>query len=298
MSKQPFLTGLVVPAFVPYQMDGGINYAEYQRFLSYLCGHGASGIFVCGTSGEFLHQTMEERKGLLNAAVEAIPAQAHIMYNISSVLLSEVETYAEHARKCGVHAVSVIAPYYFSHTEESLLKFFSEVSRITADMDLYFYNFPERTGNPITPALVKKLLPLCPNLRGGKDSSKNFDQMMNYKMLCGQELEFISGDDMQVYSTALLGCKGAISGMGNVVPELLGGIFDLVNAGRYQEAFEAQKKANRIKAVIGKSGTLMAYKRAAEFRGFDMGPMRLPFTDISEDAKAAIQQVMRQNGII
>ena len=292
--------GLFVPPYVPYKEDGNVNYDIYARYVDWLINNGVNGIFACGTTSEFLHMTEEERKNILRSTIEAVSDRVPIVYNISSLIIPEIRDYSEYAASLGILDVSVVAPYYFKHSEQSMIEWFRFISEITAanGQNLYFYNFPDRTGNPITPSLLKKLVACCPNLRGGKDSSKNYDQMLNYHMEFDDSFEFITGDDMQIYATATIGCKGAISGMGNVCPRLLSSIFPLVQEKRYEEALEAQRKADAVKAVIAKSGTLMAYKRASELHGFPMGPIRLPFVDISVEDKKRIRNVMEEYGVI
>ena len=292
--------GLFVPPYVPYRDNGEIAYDTYGSYVDWLTNNGVNGIFACGTTSEFLHMSIEERKKILDVTIDAVSGRVPVVYNISSLLTSEVRDFSEYSASLGIRNVSIIAPYYFKHSEESLIEWFRFASEVTEanGQNMYFYNFPDRTGNPITPSLLRKISACCPNLKGGKDSSKSYDQMMNYMKLFGDSMEFITGDDMQIYATATLGCKGAISGMGNVCPRLLSSIFTLVDEHKYQEALSMQEKANAVKAAIAKSGTLMAYKRASEMHGFPMGPMRLPFVDIPEEDKGRIKAIMEEYGVI
>ena len=86
MSKICSLRGISAPQLTPFREDGSINYGEYTRLTQFITDAGVHGVFVCGTTGEFVNLTLEERKRLLTAAVEGAGAAVELCLGIAGML--------------------------------------------------------------------------------------------------------------------------------------------------------------------------------------------------------------------
>ena len=174
MSKICSLRGISAPQLTPFREDGSINYGEYTRLTQFITDAGVHGVFVCGTTGEFVNLTLEERKRLLTAAVEGAGPESCILFNTTAMNLADMKELFDWARHEGAHAASVTAPYYHSYDAETLTAYFRKAAELAEGMPLYLYNMPGMTHNPITPKVVQEVCDTCPNVAGLKDSSMDF----------------------------------------------------------------------------------------------------------------------------
>ena len=105
MKQVGLMKGITAPLLTPFQRDGQVDYAGYTRLASYVTRSGAHGVFVGGTTGEFVNLTLRERMGLLEAAQRGLEKEARVMCNITAMNLEDLRLLANHARESGVDAV-------------------------------------------------------------------------------------------------------------------------------------------------------------------------------------------------
>ena len=220
MSKICSLRGISAPQLTPFREDGSINYGEYTRLTQFITDAGVHGVFVCGTTGEFVNLTLEERKRLLTAAVEGAGPESCILFNTTAMNLADMKELFDWARHEGAHAASVTAPYYHSYDAETLTAYFRKAAELAEGMPLYLYNMPGMTHNPITPKVVQEVCDTCPNVAGLKDSSMDFLTFQEYQCLeLPEGFELITGNDAQVLPVLQSGGDGAIIAMASVFPK-------------------------------------------------------------------------------
>ena len=93
------------------------------------------------------------------------------------------------AQALGADVLSVITPWFAAASQEELYIHYRQVAE-AVDIPIVLYNIPARTGNALAPATVARLADID-NIAGVKDSSGNFDNMLQYieltrgkKILC------------------------------------------------------------------------------------------------------------------
>ena len=151
MSKICSLRGISAPQLTPFREDGSINYGEYTRLTQFITDAGVHGVFVCGTTGEFVNLTLEERKRLLTAAVEGAGPESCILFNTTAMNLADMKELFDWARHEGAHAASVTAPYYHSYDAETLTAYFRKAADFLTFQEFQCLELPEGfeliTGN-------------------------------------------------------------------------------------------------------------------------------------------------------
>lgn len=284
MPQHSIMRGISAPQLTPFHDDGSVNYEEYTRLTRFTVDAGIRGIFVCGTSGEFVNLTLDERKRLLSAAIEGARAETRIMFNTTAMNLEDMKDLFDWARSEGAHCASVTPPYYHSYDAQTLVNYFQKASKLSGDLPLYLYNMPGMTHNPITPAVLAQVCRTCPNVAGIKDSSMDFLTLQEFQCLDLPEgFELITGNDAQVLPTLQAGCAGAVVAMAGVFPELCQSIWDHYHAGELEEARRAQRQVLGLRGLVRNIMPIMSHKKMLELRGFHMGPARFPFRSLTED---------------
>ena len=156
---------------------------------------------------------------------------------------------AREFERIGVDGIAVITPFFIACTQDGLIRHFSTVADAVST-PVYLYDIPARTQNHIEPETARTLA-AHGNIAGIKDSGGAQDTLEAY--LAGRParstgFDVYSGPDHLVLWSLQNGAKGCISGLGNVMPEVLAGIVSAFNAGdlaeaeRQQAAFGAFRK--------------------------------------------------------
>ncbi|WP_024295149.1 dihydrodipicolinate synthase family protein [Lacrimispora indolis] len=292
------LEGISAPVLTPFYENGKVNTTEYTRLIEYIAGSGIKGIFVGGTSGEFVNLRIEERKNLLLAAKEGVRKETTLLFNVTSMNEQELFSLIEWAKKKGADAVSVTAPYYHKYDEKALCQYFEKVANIAEGLPVYLYNMSGMTNNPITAKMLKEVSERCTNICGIKDSSMDFMTLLNYQAVIEREdFEVITGNDAQVLSALFAGAAGGIIAIASVYPELTLEIWNGYRNGDLEGARRAQKTVLQIRELFRSIMPTITHKEALKLKGFDMGPARFPFRDLGEEEKLCLEKGLEKLGV-
>lgn len=298
MIERGLMGGVISPTLVPFYEDGTVNYREYTRLTGYITGNGVAGVFVGGTSGEFVNLTIEERKKLLVAAKEGVADDGKVMFNITALNIRDMEELSEWAKACGADALSVTAPYYFTYKDSALNEYFCHASKIAGDLPLYLYNIP-KTTNFISAALLKTVADSCPNVRGIKDSSMDFMTILEYQSAVGDgSFEILTGNDAQLLTTLQAGGAGGVIAIAGVFPRLCADIYERFLQGYLDGARNAQTKVLKLRTLFRRVMPIMAHKKALDMLGFQMGPARFPFINLAVEEAKEVEDTIRQLDVL
>ncbi len=287
--------GISAPLLTPYHENGEVNYEEYERLTEYVTGAGIHGVFVGGTTGEFVNLTLDERKKLLSAAKKGAVLGAKVMFNVTAMNLRDLQELLDWAGENGADAVSVTAPYYHKYDEEALVSYFCKVAKMADGQPLYLYNMPGMTHNPIKTSILQRVTEKCENLKGIKDSSMDFMTLLEFECEIDKPgFEIITGNDAQVLPALQSGGAGALIAMASVFPKLCRSIWDLYQEGDLEGAMKAQKTVLKLRSLVRSIMPVMSHKAMVERFGFSMGPARFPMRELTGTERQKVYSVMEE----
>ena len=195
------------------------------------------GIFVFGTNGEGYILDEEEKAEIIRVAVKAVNGRVPVYAGTGCVSTRDTIRMSRKAKELGADVLSIITPSFAAASQEELIQHYETVAN-AVDMPILLYNIPARTGNALAPATVQKLSQVA-NIVGAKDSSGNFDNILQYiEKTRGGDKPFtvLSGNDSLILWTLLAGGKGAIAGCANVFPHTMVSIYEKFTAGDLEGA--------------------------------------------------------------
>lgn len=284
--------GIITPVLTALDEQENFNPEAYADFIDYLIKAGVHGIFALGTNGEFYAFSQEEKLEIIKTAVQAVDGRVPLYAGTGCITTRETLALTEQVSALGgVDCLSVITPFFTALSQDDLIRHYTAVARAT-DLPVLLYNIPARTGNNIGVDTLKKLAALD-NIIGIKDSSGNFDNTLKYIENTDPRLAVLAGSDSLILWTLQAGGAGAVSGCSNVFPELMTSIYNLFAAGRFAEANEAQKKIRPFRNVMQRGNPNSVVKRAAQLRGFKVGPARAPADVQSRAIDEALLEVFK-----
>ena len=270
MNKQK-LSG-VMPAFVtPFDEKANVSTQAIGKLVEYFLSKKVDGLYVCGSTGQGLWMSIEERKLVAETAIEAAAGAVPVIIHIGAVAASDAAKLAVHASRAGAAAISSIIPPSYEDLD-ALGAYFSTLADHAPDLPL----LPYFMGSTIPPVKVMNKLAEVPTLAGTKYTGPNMFEMTQIIGMGSDPWSVFSGMDEQCVFAAMCGADGVIGSSTNVLSGVYKEIRRLVADDKQGEAYELQKRANRVIMTLGSHGYAGALKAALGMLGIECGDPRLP----------------------
>ena len=284
------LHGTVAAVVTPLR-DGGTRLDEgaIGRLAAFVAGGGCDGVLVAGTTGEGLLLATDERRALAEAWLDAVPDGIQVAVHAGAQTTAEAVALAEHAAQSGAAAVAVIGPPYFAFDAAELEAHFAAVIAACAPTPAYIYEFRDRTGYVVPPAVVERLRDAHPSLSGMKVSDRSFEEVEPY---LGLGLDVFVGSEPLIPRAMAAGATGAVSGLATALPELVAGVVaDPDAGGRRGPRRGAQGARRRAQHAGPRSACCSA--AASPISGDVRAPLRGLTPDEERAIDAAVDALMK-----
>src|SRR5512139_713198 len=226
--------GSIVPVVTPFK-DGALDLDGLARLIEWLIESGSHGISVTGTTGEPTSLTLAEREQIIQTAAQVVNKRVPFVPGTGSTNHAETLHLSRFAQSIGADALLVITPYYNRPTQEGLFRHFDAVAR-SVDIPVILYNIPGRTAVNLEIDTVARLRDTNPNIIGVKESNKDFEHINRLLHKMGRDFLVYSGIELLCFPILAIGGAGYVSATGNLMPREVASLFDLVTAGKWQEA--------------------------------------------------------------
>ena len=236
----------IIPAFYAcYEDDGEISPERVETLTKHLIEKGVKGVYVGGSSGECIYQSVEERKIVLEHVMKAAEGKLTVIAHVACNNTSDSKKLAAHAQALGVDAIAAIPPIYFHLPEYAIAEYWNDISSAAPDTDFVIYNIPQLAGVALTMPLFREMKK-NPRVAAVKNSSMPVQDIQMFKMEGGKGFVVFNGPDEQLVSGLAMGADGGIGGTYGVMPELYLRIKELTDLGKIEEAREIQYAADEI----------------------------------------------------
>lgn len=292
------LTGLVAAPYTPFHADGSLNLPVIDQLAASLVANGVTGAFVCGTTGEGVSLTVEERQQVAERWQQAAGSQLRVIVHVGHTSLADARSLAAHAEKIGAHGVGCLAPFFFKPaTIEDLAGFCAEVAAAAPALPFYYYQIPSMTGVSLSAAdFLRAAAPRIPNLAGVKFTFENLMDFAECVRLEGGRYDIVFGRDEILVAGLALGARGAIGSTYNFLAPIFHEVIAAFEKGDLARAREKQAAANAIIKIFIRYGGLPAGKAIMKIIGLDCGPTRLPLHSLSEKQAASMREELEAAG--
>ncbi|RRN51750.1 N-acetylneuraminate lyase [Streptococcus suis] len=275
----------IIPAFYAcYDEAGEISSEGVKALVQYFIDKGVQGLYVNGSSGECIYQSVADRKQILEAVMEVAKGKLTIINHVACNNLKDSVELARHSEKLGVDAIAAIPPIYFRLPEYSIAAYWNGISAAAPNTDFIIYNIPQLAGVSLTPSLYKEMLK-NPRVVGVKNSSMPVQDIDTFVTLGGEDYVVFNGPDEQFLGGRLMGAKGGIGGTYGAMPELFLRLNQLIADKDLETARQLQATINTIigKLVSGHGHMYAVIKEVIRINdGLDIGSVREPLTALTE----------------
>ena len=293
----------IIPAFYAcYEDDGSVSPERTREFTRYLIGKGVKGLYVCGSSGECIYQSKEERKLILESVMQEAKGKITIIAHVGCNNTADSMELAAHAESVGADAIASIPPIYFHLPDYAIAEYWNDISSAAPNTDFIIYNIPQLAGVALSMPLYQEMLK-NPRVIGVKNSSMPIQDIQMFKDVRGDDCVVFNGPDEQLVGGLAIGADGGIGGTYAAMPELYLKIKELVDAGEIRRAREIQNDADRIiYEMCACHGNLYAVmKEIPKGQGLNLGGVRKPLAAVVDEdlpqiekCKNLIQEAVRR----
>ena len=265
----------VIPAFYAcYDEAGNISPDGVRALTRYLIGKGVNGLYVGGSSGECIYQSVAERKVVLENVMAEAKGKVVVIAHVACNNTADSMELAAHAERLGVDAIAAIPPIYFHLPEYGIAQYWNDISSAAPNTDFIIYNIPQLAGVALTPSLLAEMQK-NPRVIGVKNSSMPVQDIQMWK---DAGVIVFNGPDEQYVSGLAMGACAGIGGTYAVMPELFLKVYDHFQKGEMEPAREIQNDICRIiYKMCSAHGNLYAVMKAILAKsGVNCGSVRKP----------------------
>ena len=278
----------VIPAFYAcYDEEGNVSPKGVQALTKYFVEKGVKGVYVNGSSGECIYQSVEDKKVILENVMEAAEGKLTVIAHVACNNTEDSMELARHAESLGVDAIAAIPPIYFHLPEHAIAQYWNDISSAAPNTDFVIYNIPQLAG-----VEMRK----NPRVIGVKNSSMPVQDIQMFKMAAGEDYIIFNGPDEQFISGRVIGAEGAIGGTYGVMPELYLKMDEYVRAGQLDKAREIQYAVDAIiYKMCSAHGNMYAVIKAILKinENLELGGVRKPLPSLTKEDKKIVEEAAK-----
>ena len=283
-------TGLIAAPPTPMADDGSLRPEVIEAQAAALAANGVVGAFVCGTTGEGVSLTVDERMRVARRWREIAPEGFRVIVHVGALALPDARALAAHAAEIGADAVATLPPLCFKpRTVDDLLAWLAGIAPAAAPLPLLYYHIPDMTGvsRPVSELLAAAERRL-PALAGAKFTCEDLCEFGRCLEVGGGRYELLFGRDQMLLGALATGARGAVGSTYNFAAPLYRRLVDAWARGDLDAARADQARSAEMIAVLHRHGGLPAIKAAMPLVGVDCGPVRPPLRPLTADQAAAL----------
>ncbi len=287
------LEGMFVPNVTPFKRDGDLDEESLRRCVRFWVESGVSGFVPCGSNGEAPYLSREERKKVIETVLDEVDGKVPVIAGTGSMSTKETIQLTKDAENLGVDAALIVTPFYFKLSNREIHEHFRALLD-AVDLPIVLYSVPKFTGVSLEPAVIAQLASERENMVGVKDSSGSIATIVETIRLVGDKIAVLAGTADVALPTLMLGGKGAVLAVANVLPKMCSHLYRSFRRGNYAEAAKLQRQISHLNDVLVKRlNQISAIKEALNLRGLPAGYPRKPALQLEDEEIRTIENALK-----
>lgn len=293
--RRPF--GIIPPTITVFHEDESIDEEKTCEQVDWLIANGVDGIAACGSTGEAISMTPEERNRVVELIVKHVNKRVPVYAGTGHFSTKMTVEASEHAATIGADGLLVILPYYMLPPKKSVMDHY-RIIRETTNLPLIVYNNPWFAGYELTGPELAQLVEEDV-VHSVKSANGNPYKVTELKFLCGDKMSVLYGHDYAPLEAFFMGADGWLSGMPNVFPKEAKALFaaayrnkDVDEAHRIQQKLQPWIHFGVHGAVNGSPHWLSVAKESLNILGRDIGKPRLPLQPLTPEERGRLEKII------
>lgn len=289
--------GAGVALITPFTADGEVNYPKLREIVEEQIAGGTDAIIACGTTGESSTMDHKEHLEVIRFVCEVVNKRIPVIAGTGSNSTSEAIHLSKGAEEAGADGLLLVTPYYNKATQRGLIAHYTAIAN-SVNIPIILYHIPGRTGVTMKPETIVKLCREVPNIVGVKEASGNFSAIAEIMSMADGCVDLYSGNDDQIVPLLAMGGKGVISVLSNVAPQQTHEICTSFFRGDVKKSCQMQLEAIPLINALFCEVNPIPVKAAMNLMGKEVGPLRLPLTEMEPQNQERLAEAMKGYGIL
>ncbi len=288
--------GAGVAIVTPMKENGDVNFDKLGEILEEQIAEGTDAVIICGTTGESSTLSHEEHMETIRYTIDKVNKRIPVVAGTGSNCTETAIMMSQEAERMGADGLLLVSPYYNKATQKGLIAHYTAIAN-SVKLPIILYNIAGRTGINIEPKTLLYLAENVENIVAVKEASGNISQIADIAAMTKGKLDIYSGNDDQITPIMALGGIGVISVLSNIAPRYTHDLAMSYLEGDVQKSCEMQLKALPLVRALFSEVNPIPVKAAMNLMGKEVGPLRMPLTEMEEEHKEALKQAMIDFGL-
>jgi 4-hydroxy-tetrahydrodipicolinate synthase len=289
------MLGEVLTAIVtPFRQDGSIDFHRFAALANYLIENGSDGLVVAGTTGETPTLSEDERFELFRVAVGAVGDRATVIAGTGTYSTAESVHLTRKAHDLGVDGFLVVTPYYNKPPQRGIVEHFKAIADVS-DRPIIVYNIPSRVVVNIEPETMIELAKID-TVKAVKQANDDHQQARRIVEEAG--LDLYAGDDNLIFPFLEVGGTGGVCVHTHIVGPRVKEMIQLYKAGDHVEARRIDEELRGAYDLLKVVVNPIAIKAALNLLGHDVGGLRLPLVEATDEEALRIRDCLSRLGVL
>ncbi|GLU42876.1 dihydrodipicolinate synthase family protein [Allomuricauda sp. NBRC 101325] len=230
----------VMPAVTTkFTSEDELDLVMFEKNIKAQLDAGVHGIILGGTLGEASTLTKQEKEILIKTSLDIVEGKVPVIINIAEQSTKEAIEVAQNAEKVGAKGLMVLPPMRYKATDYETVTYFKAIAN-SVSLPIMIYNNPVDYKIEVTLDMMEELLE-CENIQAIKESTRDITNVIRFQNRFGDRLKVFTGVDTLGMESLVIGADGWVAGLVCAYPAETVAIYELVKAGKIQEALEIYK---------------------------------------------------------
>ena len=275
----------------PFYKEGNIDFNSFEKLIEYQINNGIKYIVFLGTTGEAVTLNRDERKAVINMAVEMVAGRVPVVAGVGGNNTQEIVNTIRDTDFEGVDAILSVSPYYNKPQQKGIFLHYKTIASVSP-VPVIIYNVPSRTGSNIAAETTLRIAHEIPNVIAIKEACRDFIQVGSIIKNKPKDFLVISGDDVTALPFMALGGDGVISVISNALPGEFSKMINLCMKREFDAAREISFRLMDIIDGIYADGSPSGIKAVLEMKGLCNNIVRLPLVKINKALQNHLAQLL------
>ncbi|TYS16399.1 4-hydroxy-tetrahydrodipicolinate synthase [Rossellomorea vietnamensis] len=275
----------------PFDNKGNIDFPKTTLLVNYLIENGSDSLVVGGTTGESPTLSQEEKLALFRHVVKAVNGRVPVVAGTGSNNTYASVEFTKKAVETGIDAIMVVVPYYNKPSQEGMYQHFKTIAEAT-ELPVMLYNVPGRAVAKISPETVIRLSEIS-NITAVKEASGDLDAMTEIIANTPDDFLLYSGDDGLTLPILSIGGTGVVSVASHVIGNEMQEMIKVFLEGSVREASKLHGRLLPVMNGLFAAPSPAPVKTALQFKGMDVGSVRLPLIPLTEEERTQLAAVLK-----
>ena len=296
------MRGLIAAPYTPFDRAGDLKLGAIERYAAHLVAAGVTGAFVCGTTGEGVSMTLDERMAVAQRWAEVAGGSLNVIVHVGTTSQRDAMALAAHAQRVGADAVSTLPPFFFRPSGAGqVVEFCRPIAAAAPELPFYYYHIPSMSGVllPVVDLLAaaRERIPTFRGVKFTHPDLMDFQRCLAAAAAADDEIELAWGADEMLLGALAVGAKAAVGSTYNYAAPIYQQMIAAHRAGDLPTARRLGVQTCDAVAVLLRHGVLRTGKATMAMIGLDCGPTRPPIEPLTADETAAVREAYEQIGL-